>query len=105
MGNFRKFQKLPLLGIFILQLCLCLDPRAKPTYRMGFGSSFGHSGASLPGSSDIFLSLKNLNPDFFVWLGDFAYIDKSSYSQGLQQKHLGGIIERFEESYNDESKF
>ena len=71
---------------------------------MAFGSCYNHPGTKVPGSTEIFLSVKNLEPDWFVWLGDFTYTDNFSFFGGFYPNNISTIIERFDESYYDLSK-
>jgi hypothetical protein len=78
--------------------------REKPTFRLAFGSCFKHRTLEVPGSTDIFRSIKDLKPDAFLWLGDFAYLDTRLYINKFVPNTLEVIKERFDESYNEKCK-
>lgn len=101
----KKLTKMSFIGFFTLaNLCICLDPRAKPSYRLSFGSCYNHAGTKIEGASDIFLTIKDLKPDIFVWLGDFTYTDSFTFFGGFYWNNMTVIKERYDESYYDESK-
>lgn len=71
-------------------------------YRMAFGSCFRHQ--RLFRTSEIFDRVYDDRPDSFVWLGDFAYLDKVGFSKegyGFQHSPIEEVKRRFEDSYND----
>ena len=79
-------------------------PKTPPSFRFTFGSCFRDRKFFVEGGSDIFLPLKSLSPDVFVWLGDFAYLD---IFKGISFRHDFNSEEemrrRFDESFYDKN--
>lgn len=76
----------------------------KKLHTMAFGSCFKHRIIAVPGSEVIFDAVRSQNPDSWVWLGDFAYLDKLT-PVGFKLNPLDEVKRRLEESYNDPCKF
>lgn len=98
---------LPLLTNFTISKEFIYHPKTEPTFRFSFGSCFKYPGFHIDGDSIVFQAIKDLKPDCFVWLGDFAYIDKRGLG-GIGPHYISSMEhmkKKFYESYNDESNF
>ena len=88
--------KIVLLSTIAFQ---AVSPKAT-TYRMTFGSCFKNRSFGMS-PSEIFRSVTESNPDSFVWLGDFAYLDNSFMSWTSRKNTLDIVKQRLQESKND----
>ena len=78
------------------------QPDTSIDFRIAFGSCFKHReyGLGLE-KSKIFESIHNLAPDYFIWLGDFAYVDLKTDIGKFDEEAYNNMKNTFLESYND----
>lgn len=104
--NFKKFLFLVLsLTNLTTTREYIYHPKTEPTFKLSFGSCFKYPGFHIDGDSIIFQAIKALKPDCFIWLGDFAYVDKRGLG-GIGPHYIASIEHmkmKFYQSYYDES--
>ena len=89
---------------------ICIKHTLEPTYRLSFGSCFNSKKLMHKDDPfDIFNAVKDTNPDIFVWLGDFVYLDNWKYSvkkmkRELKPTTLSEVKFKFLDSYNNNRK-